>query len=520
MKRILFLLGMAGALFIGPAAEESYSMSGKRKLETTSPAETGEAGEMGLDRLKEKSGEGTEATGEPKEYIVEALKQPEIIVNEQNIGGLYKELSDKVEKPGFRRYPAEYSGDYFEVYTGEILEVISPDVKTVRIKEAPYMSEYDTLIKEGLVFFETYYQGEYTIQVEDSRGNIREIAIRARHKYSFTEKQNYDIILNSYNARNMAVFEPAMGLFELSFPDSFRIKETFIMEARLNIHNKRMEEGRRNLAKIRGNFILTDSERRELIILEEQTYKKGSMAWEDHLYRNTDIGVLKDMLLGHIYSKKDITERDVVLLKEEYSSSYDKRAAKLLGYHFKKKGAVGEAVKYLSYAGEYEAISRIYLQEGDMDAFEESLSKVGEASRARLNQEKAKEDARARVKRELDLGKEKVEEENFQEGILFFERAKKRDNVIAGEMGVELELGKSYYNLENYEKAIEHLEMVSLTEQDTYSTLEAQYYVAMSYYRSEKFDESLNFFEKIVKDFPETSWAKKSMIYIMRLRKE
>jgi len=516
MKKILFLLGFVGMIIGNLSTVTVYSMSSKKMTEVEQPQETVE----GLGRLKKPL--PSEVTVEEKEkaFVLEELKQPQIKINEQNIMGLYNEFSDRKGEPVLRTYPASYKGDYFEMYTGEILEVEGEDYTSVRVTAAPYMSHYETFVRDGVVYFETYYQGSYKLEVGDNQGKKREIRVGSKHKYSFTEKQNYDIILNSYKAKNLKVFVSSKNLFELSFPDSFQLKDLEFLEVQLNIEQKQYISAREGIEKIRRSYILTEKESESLILFEEKTLKSGSETWEDYVYKNRKTGVLNTTLLEHLYKKKQLEERDLEILKEKYRKDYGSKEAQLLGDHYAKTGNTGEAIKYLSYAKDYEELAVLYLESRDLESFNETIELVAKDKRNRLISMKREVLEAEAVERELNLGRSKFKSDNYQEAILFFERAQKRDGKISGRLGVELDLGKSYYNLSDYKKAIDHLKRVRTTSDDSYMTLEADYYTAMSYYRGETRTESLSYFEKIVKDYPETSWAKKSMIYIIRLRKE
>ncbi len=513
MKKIILLIGLIYASLINLAPERAYSMSGKRMTER--PKETTE----GLERLREKE-TVEEVKEEPAEYVVEPLKQPDIIVNEKNIEGLYRELSDRDSETALRRYPDHYNGEYYEVYTGEILGVNITDPVKVRLIKFPYMSENETFIRDDMVFFETYYQGDYLLEVEDKEGNKRVVEVRAKHKYSFTEKQNYDIILNSYRAKNIGVFSPAKELFILSYPNSFAIRDIYFMEARLNIDLKRYEDAKEAISKIRGEYRLTAAEDEELILLEEKTFDRGSRAWKNYIYKNRETGDLKKKLLTYLHSNVKIEARDIKLLKTEYAETHSQKTAQIIGDYYAEAEDRGEALRYLAYAGDYEKICRIYLKDRELDLFDKTLSRVDASRRGALIAEKEKVLETIEVERELDLGRIRFDSNNYQEAILFFDRAKRKNPGISEELGVELDLGMSYYNLFDYERAVEHLLKVEETTKDSYKGLEADYYVAMSYYRGENREESLKYFQKIVRDYPETSWAKKSMIYIIRLRKE
>jgi len=513
MKRIILLIGVVYLSLANFSPEKTYSMSGRKMVEK--PQETSE----GLDRLKEKT-IPEEKAEESKDYIVEPLEQPDIIVNEKNIQGLYRELGDREAKASLRSYPDHYIGDYYEVYTGEILKINLPDPIKARITRFPYMSENETFIREDMVFFEKYYQGDYVIEVEDKSGNKRKIEVRAKHKYNFTEKQNYDIILNSYRAKNLKVFSSAKELFILSYPNSFAIRKAYFMEAELNIELENYEEAQKSIEQIRRVYKLTAAEDERLILLEERTLKRGSMVWKNYLYRNRDVGSLGEKLLDYLHSNVKLEERDLELLKLEYAKTHSKKSAQIIGNYYAEADDRGEAVRYLSYAGDYEKICQIYLKGREMDLFDKTLPKVDEGRRSQLTEKKKELLETIDVERELNLGRDRFNSDNYQEAILFFDRAKRKNTEISGKLGVELDLGISYYNLFDYETAVKHLLNVEGTTGNSYKALEADYYTAMSYYRGENKEESLKYFDKIVRDYPETSWAKKSMIYIIRLRKE
>lgn len=473
----------------------------------------------------------------PKVYVVEPLKQPDIIINNENIKGLYKELSEVEGEKKTRRYPSEYKGNYYEVYTGEELIIEGQEIVGARLIKFPYMSENEISIVEDMVHFETYYQGEYQVEIEGILGNIRVIDIKVKHKYNFTEKANYDIILNSYNDKDYEVFSAAKELFVLSYPNSFTLKEVFFMDIEVEIELGRFVEAKKVIEDTRNIYKLTEDEKNTLLFLEEETYDEGSDEHINFLYENKGVPLLRKELLQSFSIGDDLDTRDVELLRDEYKKNPSTKISQLLGDYYLKTGSNGEAIRYLTYANDYEKIADIYLDEREFDLFDSTLEKVSEAKKPALLNKKSRIKETMVVERELNLGRARFKSENYQEAILFFDRAKRRDGKIAKELGVDLDLGLSYYNLFDYKEAIIHLEKIRKTGNE-YEVLEANYYIAMSYYRyygeqeledgPENSSEpvidyskkSLEYFDKIVKDYPETSWAKKSMIYIMRLRKE
>lgn len=523
MKKV-FLLGIICTLFIG-GFEKTYSMSSKRMPEKKKEIEIIEPVENVSDTIK------------PKDYIVEPLKQPDIIINNENINGLYKELSKVEGEKTVRRYPSEYKGNYYEVYTGEELIIEGQEIIGARLIKFPYMSENEISIVEDTVHFETYYQGEYQVEVEGILGNIRVLDIKVKHKYNFTEKANYDIILNSYNDKDYEVFSAAKELFVLSYPNSFTLKEVFFMDIKVEIELGRFVEAKKVIEDTRNIYKLTEDEKNTLLLLEEETYEEGSDNHINFLYENKEVASLRKELIQSFEIGDDLDTRDVELLRDEYKKNPSAKTSQLLGNHYLKIKSNGEAIKYLTYANDYEKIANIYLDEREFNLFDSTLDKISEAKKPALLNKKSRIKETMVVERELNLGRSRFKSENYQEAILFFDRAKRRDAKIAEELGVNLDLGLSYYNLFDYKDAITHLEKIRKTGNE-YEILEANYYIAMSYYRyyseqdleetSENINQpvvdyskkSLEYFDKIVKDYPETSWAKKSMIYIMRLRKE
>ncbi len=494
----------------------TYSMSSK-KMEEVAPLET----EVVKPKLEEKPVDleiEEVADKRDKDIDEKPFERLEVKLSKENVAGLYRELLE--QDNGMRNYIKSDEGIY-NGYTEEIIGVKWKGIKSVRLVSAPYASKYNILVEKNMLYFKSLYQGDYEFQVEDRSSKIINISIKIRHKYSFTEGQNYDIILDSYNEKEYSILESASNLYIISFPNSFKIKDIYIMKSILLQEEGRLDESRNEIEKIRNNFVLSSGEDSYISSLEEKTYKKDSPQYEEFLYSKFYLEEIGDKLIDYLSKKEPLTTKDVDFLESRYNTNEKLKVANILGNYYYKEKNYHRALTYYQKTDNNEALVKIYLLLGEDKLFEESLFKLPVAKRPYYIEAKDKLILRKKVAREFNLGVSRYNDGNYQEAILFFKRAYSRDEKYTKLLGGDIYLGRSYYNFGDYNNSIKHFNMALERDKNTPKDIVTiRYDLAMCYYKKKDYDKSLELLEEITRDFPTTSWAKKSMIYIVRLRNE
>lgn len=499
MRKMYLILCLGYVLLLGNY-QQTYAMSSK-KMKVVEEISDSVIEEVVVEE------EQVEKPVVEKPKILEPLKQIEVVLSNENIVGLYNEIRE--DKKMIRRYPLGYSANTYEGYTNEVVAIEVGETKNYKVLEKPTFSKYRVKIEGSVLYFETTNQGKYILELEGSLGIKRKISIDAKLKYSFTEQENYDIIWNSYLDMNLARYRSAREIFKMAFPNSLKIKEISMLELEM-LEGLETSEKLSIIRNLKDEFQMTSSEEKDLAYMELDTLGNK----EDFIYKNLNISGFEERLVEILLIKKQPSRRDVEFLEERYKDTYNLEIAKKIANYYESNNENARSLRYYRYVGDEKAIVRIYSKEGNIEALEELATEKEDSASILREIELIK--SKNTLKREIDLGDTRYNDENYQEAILFYNRALKRNKALASELGIDLKIGMSYYNLFNYELAAGYL--IRALEANN-KDVEIYYYLAMSYYRNENFEKSLEYFNKVVEDYPSTSWAKKSKIYIIRLNK-
>jgi len=443
-----------------------------------------------------------------------------INLNENNVSEVYKEIVKSINTAGVRRYPDSYRGEDYEILTGETLNVSFPEPGEYKVEiiESPYLSRSSVVVKNQNIFFETGYQGEYILNVTKDGMFYKRFRVNSKLKYSFTQEKNYDIILNSYENEKLDILLTSVKLSRVAFPDALYHKDTAFMILEKTLVSKKMAEAEEAAKFIRNNFQLDFMEKKQLFYFDMEIAKDDPFKYRDFLEKNIHEPGFSDKLVNIILSGKTLREKDELFLKKTYSETLNPEIAVYLGKWYMDKGNIIDAERYLIYGKEYYTLCMLYLQNEDLDRFDVTLSKVSEDKVPQLKKEREIYHRAKLIKKEVDLGDEKYQGENYEEAVLFYKRAEEKDIEAARKLGTDMKIGMSYYYITRYEDAANYFEKAMESEKTPMKKAEIAYLTGVCYYRMQDKEKSMKTFEKLAKDYPGTTWSKKAMVYIIRLR--
>ncbi|WP_320046057.1 DUF2225 domain-containing protein [uncultured Ilyobacter sp.] len=448
------------------------------------------------------------------------IVQEEISLDENNISEVYREIVESINSAGVRRYPESYRGENYEILTGETLNVRFPESGEYRaeIIKSPYLSKSSVVIKEQNLFFETGYQGEYILNITKDGIFYKRFRVNSKLKYSFTQEKNYDIILNSYENEKLDILLTSVKLSRVAFPDALYHKDSAFMILEKTLVKKRLDEAEEAADFIRNNFQLDFMEKKQLFYFDMEIAKDDPFKYRDFLEKNIHEPGFSDKLVNIILSGKTLREKDELFLKKTYSETLNPEIAVYLGRWYMDQGDSLDAERYLLYGKDYYTLCMLYLKNGELKRFDAALSKVSEDKIPLLKKEKDIYNRVRLIKKEVDLGDQKYQEENYEEAVLFYKRAEEKDIEASRRLGTEMKIGMSYYYITWYEDAANYFEKALESEKSPLKKAEIAYLIGVCYYRTQDKEKSMKTFEKLVKDYPGTTWSKKAMVYIVRLR--
>lgn len=444
----------------------------------------------------------------------------EINLTENNISEVYSKVVESINTAGVRRYPESYRGENYEILTGETLSVRFPESGEYRaeIIKSPYLSKSSVVIKEQNLFFETAYQGEYILNVIKDGIFYKQFRVNSKLKYSFTQEKNYDIILNSYENEKLDILLTSVKLSKIAFPDALYHKDTAFMILEKAFADKKLDIAEEASDFIQNNFQLDFMERKQLFYFDMEIAKKDPFKYRDFLEKNINEPGFSEKLVEIILEGQTLREKDELFLEKRYSETLNPDIAVYLGRWYMDQGDSLDAERYLLYGKDYYTLCMLYLKNGELNRFEAALSKVSEDKVPLLKKERDIYNRVRLIEKEVDLGDEKYQEENYEEAVLFYKRAEEKDIEAARRLDTETKIGLSYYYITRYEDAANYFEKALESEQTPMKKAEIAYLTGVCYYRIQDKEKSMKAFEKLVKDYPGTTWSKKAMVYIVRLR--
>ncbi|MGL4687324.1 MAG: tetratricopeptide repeat protein [Fusobacteriaceae bacterium] len=207
------------------------------------------------------------------------------------------------------------------------------------------------------------------------------------------------------------------------------------------------------------------------------------------------------------------------IINDEYSNEKYEQALKNLDLHklaFSDSGLSKEIrilnTKVLFETKNYEeaikAIEELKIAE---DLTEENLMEISEIEN-KLNL------ASGKIKTEeshfFDLGKNAYEKSRYNEAILYLNNVSK-ENLNPDKYYY---ISDSYFRVGNYEKAIENYELYLNLGAEGIKKAEVFYNIGLAYEKLGEIEKATKSFRTTIERFPGTSWARKSNIYLIRLK--
>ncbi len=444
----------------------------------------------------------------------------EVVLKESNVDDIYKEVLESINSAGLRRYPEGYRGEKYEIFAGETLNVKLPGPGKYRaeIVNSPYLSKSTVAVKDGNLFFQTGYQGEYILDITRDGSFYKQFTVKSKVKYSFTQEKNYDIILNSYENGKLDILISSVKLSRLAFPGALYHKETAFMILEKALGEKNLDVAKEAADFISKNFQLNDMEREKLFDFDMEMAKEDPIKYRGFLEKYIHKPGLAEELVNIILAGKSLRDNDEIFLKKRYSETFNPKIALYLGRWYMNKGDIINAERYLLYGKDYYNLCLLYLNNGDLERFETSLLKVSEDKTAELEKEREMYHRGELIKKEITLGDEKYQRENYEEAVLFYKRAEEKDIEAARRFGTHIKIGMSYYYITRYRDAAYYFEEALESEKSPMKKAEIGYFAGVCYYRMQDKEKSIKSFEKLVRDYPGTTWSKKAMVYIVRMR--
>lgn len=424
-------------------------------------------------------------------------------------------LSDLVKKDlnskDVRRYsPSQISG-VLEVYIGETLNISALQGNRLKIVSAPVKGGFNFSLMNNNLEFSSPYQGIYTAELYNDFTYIGTIRIKNKLKYDFTEKDNYDIILNSYKNQNLDLLEKSSQLYLMAFPTNNKQKDVSFMVLDLGAGSGNNLLLNNKIKYLKDNFSLTESEKIKLLLLEEKVNQNNFVVDNYYLNYNKSNLKLNTEIKRAIERKNTATDEELAFLEKFYSDIEDSQLAATLGSFYLKNGEINKGNYYSSLAKESGVIlpnisdstSNLPLDENNTLDNLTTVDSIQKPTTLPTSD----------FSKNLNNGKDALGRKSYNEAIIFFNKAQasSKENTLSE---VLFYRGKTYFLMGNYDKAITDFSNIK---EENENSSELYYYLGVINHKQGNIDKAREYLRKSRENNPSSTWGRKSSIYLLKL---
>lgn len=424
----------------------------------------------------------------------EDLPQEKVLLTTSTIDSIYSTINKEFNSNSVRNYPVSKLSSPLEVYAGESLNINGVNANRIKIISAPVKSGYSLTLNDGVLRFRSLYQGDYIAELYNEFTYVATIKIKNKLKYNFTEKDNYDIILNSYKNEDISTMEKSIKLYTYAFPNQSKQKDISFMILTKNSLSPLFVNER--LKFLKDNFMLTESEKINLLTLES-SYPNFKYIDSYYLDYNRSYLDLNRKIVEVIKKKNNATVQELQFLEKFYGDIQETDLAYLIGSLYSKNGITSKANQYLSLGGS--------------DVISSSFGSSLFSSLVSNNQSKENNSVSNEEINELSKGIDALNRKSYTEALMIFNKYIS-SNASDGE--AYFYRGKTYFLMNNFAKAIEDL---SLANGSSIDLSETYYYLGVSYHKTGNTVKAQEFLRKSRENNPSSTWGRKSSIYLLKL---
>lgn len=441
-----------------------------------------------------------------------ALQQDSFFLNESGVAYLYDLVQRDSSTNSIREYIPSQMLAPMKVYTGETLTINNINADRVKLISSPIKNDFTLNIENNSLNFNSLYQGEYIAEIYKGFTYIGTVKIKNKLKYNFTEKDNYDIILNSYNNKNLDLLMKSAQLYSIAFPTNSKQKDVIFMVLDLSSSDlSPLKENQvlvnKEIRYLKENFSLNEEERIKLLAFEEKS-SGGSFIINNYYlnYNRSDLK-LNTEIMRAIQRKNSATLDELQFLENFYSDSQSSELALLIGNLYTQKGDSDKGNYYLSLASSTTSLT---------PSFSASIVPTPENSILSPDNIVENEVVTAVVSpsdssKNIVNGIEALDRKSYNEALIFFNKAESGSTDISE---VSFYRGKTYFSMNNYDKALSDFDKVTTPDENT---SELYYYLGVIYHKKGDIEKAKDYLRKSRENNPSSTWGRKSSIYLLKL---
>lgn len=440
--------------------------------------------------------------------IVLPLRNPNLVqenfsMTSNNTNQLYNLIQNEFNTGGFRNYSVSDLKAPLEIYAGETLKISNIGANRIKLISSPVKSDFNLSVNNGTLTFKSLYQGSYVAEIYNDFTYIGTVKIINKLKYNFTERNNYDIILDSYKNRNLDTLLKSSEIYTYAFPNNSKQKDVTFMTLELCSSSNQFLVNNK-IKYLKDNFTLTEKEKIKLLNFEigSNNLKSIDNYYLDYSKNNIE---LNREIVKIIKTKNSANVEELQFLEHFYSDVQESDLAYTIGSLYSKIGNSVKANYYLSLGGSAVTATTESLENSFLSSFKDSSifsSSNSEKSSSSSTNLKGNDS--------LSNGIDALNRKSYNEAIIFLNKA------LSTSKNNEAYFyrGKTYFMMNNYQKALNDFNSIS---NPTSNLEELYYYMGVSYHKTGNLDKAREFLRKSRETNSSSTWGRKSSIYLLKL---
>lgn len=434
------------------------------------------------------------------------LQQDNFFLNESGVAYLYDLVQRDSSTNAIREYLLSQMMAPMEVYAGETLIVNNINADRVKLISSPIKSDFTFNISGNSLNFNSLYQGEYIAEIYKGFTYVGTVKIKNKLKYNFTEKDNYDIILNSYNNKNLDLLVKSAQLYLIAFPTNSKQKDVAFMVLDLGSANGNQLLINKEIRYLKENFSLNEDEKIKLLAFEEKSSNGSFIINNYYLDYNRSNLKLNTEIMRAIQRKNNATADELQFLENFYGDSQSTELALLIGNLYMQKGDSDKGNYYLSLAGSSSNLNSNF-SNLTTPTPENSILSSNNIGEDEVVTSVSPSDSSKNITNGIDA----LNRKSYSEALIFFNKAESSSTNISE---VSFYRGKTYFSMNNFDKALSDFDKVTTPGENT---SELYYYLGVIYHKKGDIEKAKDYLRKSRENNPSSTWGRKSSIYLLKL---
>ena len=434
------------------------------------------------------------------------LQQDNFFLNESGVAYLYDLIQRDSSTNAIREYLPSQMMAPMEIYAGETLIVNNINADRVKIISSPIKNDFTFNISGNSLNFNSLYQGEYIAEIYKGFTYVGTVKIKNKLKYNFTEKDNYDIILNSYNNKNLDLLVKSAQLYLIAFPTNSKQKDVAFMVLNLGSANGNQLLINKEIRYLKENFSLNEDEKIKLLAFEEKSSDGSFIINNYYLDYNRSNLKLNTEIMRAIQRKNNATADELQFLENFYGDSQSTELALLIGNLYMQKGDSDKGNYYLSLAGSSSNLNSNF-SNLTTPTLENSILSSNNIGEDEVVTSVSPSDSSKNITNGIDA----LNRKSYSEALIFFNKAESSSTNISE---VSFYRGKTYFSMNNFDKALSDFDKVTTPGENT---SELYYYLGVIYHKKGDIEKAKDYLRKSRENNPSSTWGRKSSIYLLKL---